>query len=275
MQVLLVIIKLTLFFISFSLFFWLTHFFNILPEYKLEEDLRSIPTLFAAGNFIYSIVAAFIIQVQWHKWDKFTESNTGEVNMLRQLFVVAHHFPVKERNIIRFNIYHYTDVMITESLGKKDKDLRYRYKAVDDALLMLEYNIFLLSPKHPDIGPLAFGYLTRAMEYREQKLQNANQRLPLSLRAFIIFATIVVIFGSLFLPFTNVVYSYYFTAVLGFLAFGVYLIIDNFDHPYRPHASLAIYKLLKTEIKTKLEEYSFDFEKAEKHEHNLPKYEQS
>lgn len=264
MHILIFFIKLVAFLICFSLFFWLTHYFNIFPEYKLTEDLRSIPTLFAAGNFIYSIVAAFIIQVQWHKWDTFNEANKGEINMLRQLYVVAHHFPIKERATIRFDIYHYTDIMIKESMGKKDKDLRYRYKAVDDALLMLEYNIFRFSQKYPEAGPLAFGYLTRAMEYREQKLQNANQRLPLSLRVFIIFATIVVIFGSFFLPFTTIWYSYYFTLVLGILAFGVYLIIDNFDHPYRPYVSLTIYKNLRAEIKAKLEEYSFDFEKAEK-----------
>ena len=266
-----VILRFIIFILGFGALFWFVRFGNFLPEYKLSEDLRSIPTLFAAGNFIYSIFMGFTIQMQWAKWDSLVNANRGEINMLRQLFIVAHHFPVKERSDIRYHIYRYLEEMVLSYKAKKSKTLRYRSKSVDEALIKVEDSMFAASKKYPDIGPQAFAYLTRAMEYREQKLQFINQQLPVGIRIFVIFATAIVIFGSLFLPFTTVAYNFYFTMVLAILAFGVYLIIEDFDHPHQPgihHLSVEPYKHLKNEIKAKLEEYNYDFERAEERDKN-------
>ena len=266
-----VVAKYLVFILAFSGLFWAIRFYNILPQAKLVADLKSIPTMFSAGNFIYSIFTAFIIQAQWQRWGTLIDANLGELRMLRQLFIVAHHFPVKERSDIRFHIYRYLNLIMSSTIGKKDKDLRYRSKKVDDALARIEDSMFAASKKYPDIGPLSFNYLTSAMEYREQKLQIISQSLPLGLRLFVIFLTFTIIFGTLFLPFSDLVYNYYFALVVSILAFGIYLIIEDFDHPYRPgihYLSNDGYKNLMKEIKNKLEYYNFDFEKAERKESN-------
>lgn len=264
-----VIIKLVIFVVAFTMLFWAVRLSNILPQTTLNEDLKSIPVLFGVGNFLFSIISGFVIQVQWRKWDILMDATRGEVSTLRQLFIVAHHFPVKERNDIRFHIYRYLDIYCKGSTSAKGKDLRFRSKKVDDALVRIEDTMFAVSKKYPDVGTWAFTYLTRAMEYREIKLQSSMHRLPLPIRIFLTFATGTVILGSLFLPFVNFIYNYYFTLIVASLAFGIILIVDDFDHPFRPgiyYLSVDPHKHLRNEIHSKLEYYAYDFNKAEKRE---------
>src|SRR6266702_2890306 len=188
-----VIIKLVIFVAVFSAIFWSVRLSNILPQSRLDLDMRSIPTLFGVGNFLFSIISGFVIQQQWRKWDILMDASRGEVSMLRQLYVVAHHFPVKERNDVRFHIYRYLDIFIK---SRKKKDFRYRSPKVDEALIRIEDTMFAVSKKYPDIGTFAFTYLTRAMEYREIKLQSSSHRLPAPIRIFLYFATGAVIISS-------------------------------------------------------------------------------
>ena len=261
-----VIIKLVIFFAAFTALFWAIRLSGIFPQQKLNADLRSIPTLFGVGNFLFSIISGFVIQQQWRKWDILMDATRGEVSMLRQLYVVAHHFPVKERNAIRFHIYRYLDILIK---SRKGKEFSYRSQKVDEALMRIEDTMFGVSNKYPDVGTFAFTYLTRAMEYREIKLQSSAHRLPLPIRIFLYFATGAVIISSFFLPFVDLFYNYYFTLVAASLAFGILLIVDDFDHPLQPgiyYLSADAYKNLRNEIRTKLEYYAFDFKKAEENE---------
>lgn len=261
-----IIFKIVLFILGFSALFWYIRMQNILPEEKLINDLRSIPFLFGAGNTIFSILSAFIIQAQWTKWDRLIDANRGEINMFRQLFILAHHFPKQEMNEIRFHIYSYLKTYINVSHGKDYNLLATRSKEVDIALIRIEDSMFNASKNYPDVGPMAFGYLTRAMEYRETKIQLSNQRLPLGIKVFVIFATSSVVIGSLFVPFNSIGYNYYFTMIVALLAYGVYLIIEDFDHPYRPGSfvlNVTLYKVLLEEIKIKLIQRGFDIKKAE------------
>jgi hypothetical protein len=264
-----VIIKLVIFVTGFTALFWLVRLSGILPQSALSTDLKSIPILFGAGNFLFSIISGFVIQAQWSKWDTLMGATRGEVSTLRQLFIVAHHFPVKERNEIRFHIYRYLDTYCKVSSRAKGKDLLYRSKSVDDAMVRIEDTMFVASKRHPDIGNQAFTYLTRAMEYREIKLQSSVHQLPLPIRIFLFFATGSVIIGSLFIPFTNLLYNYYFTLVVASLAFGIIMIVEDFDNPFRPgiyFLSVDAHKNLRNEIRNKLEYYAFDFNKAENKE---------
>lgn len=261
-----IIIKIILFIIFFSLLFWYIRLNNIIPEYKLQEDLRSIPTLFAAGNFIYSIFTAFIVQAQWTKWDRLIEANRGEITMMRQMYILAHHFSKNDMYKLRYRIYAYLNTYIKASDMANYKMFNTRSAQVDAALINVEDCVYDLLKKYPEIGSITSNYLTRAMEYREKKIQHTNQRLPSGIRVFVFFATFSVIFGSLFVPFNSIGFNYYFTMVVALLAFGVYLIIEDFDYPYRPGNFVLtdrLYRNLRDEIKTKLELRGFDVEKAE------------
>jgi hypothetical protein len=262
----LVIIRMVVYIAVFTVLFWAVRMSNIIPQAKLDADMQSIPTLVGAGNFLFSIISGFIIQAQWRKWDILMDATRGEVSTLRQLYVVAHHFPVRERNDIRFHIYKYLDVYVRVNANPKGQDLWFRSEKIDEALLYVEDTMFAASKKYPDIGTLAFTYLTRAMEYREIKLQSSIHRLPIPVRIFLFVATASVIIGSLFLPFHDLMLNYYFTLVVALLAFGILLIVDDFDHPFRPgiyYLPVDAYRQLRNEIKKKLEYYSFDFKKAE------------
>jgi hypothetical protein len=261
-----VVVKLVVFVVGFTLLFWAVRMSNILPQTRLNSDIKSIPVLFGVGNFLFSIISGFVIQSQWRKWDILMDATRGEVSTLRQLFIVAHHFPVQARNDIRFHIYRYLDTYCKVSSHAKGKDLLYRSRKVDEALMRIEDTMFAASKRYPDVGTFAFNYLTRAMEYREIKLQSSIHRLPLPIRVFLIFATGSVIIGSLFMPFANLFYNYYFTLIVASLAFGILMIVDDFDNPFRPgiyYLSVDAHKELRNEIHTKLEYYAFDFKKAE------------
>lgn len=267
-----IVTKLVIFIVGFSLLFWLVRFSGLLSQKALNTDLKSIPVLFGAGNLIFSIISGFVIQSQWRKWDILMDATRGEVSTLRQLFVVAHHFPVKERNDIRFHIYDYLDTYIKVNMSTNVKKMEFRSKEIDDALVRVEDAMFAVSKQYSDIGNFAFTYLTRAMEYREIKLQSSVNQLPLPIRVFLFFATGTVIIGSLFLPFNDLFYNYYFTLALALLAYGMYLIVDDFDHPFRPgiyYLSVDAYRDLRKEIKTKLEYYKFDFAKALAKQHDM------
>lgn len=264
-----VIIKLVIFIVAFTLLFWIVRLSNILPQAKLNNDIKSIPTLVGMVNFLFSILSGFVIQAQWRKWDILMDATKGEVSTLRQLYIVAHHFPPSERNNIRFHIYRYLDTYIKVNTTMTGKDLTFRSKKIDDALIRVEDTMFAASKKYPDIGNFAFTYLARAMEYREIKLQSSAHGLPLPIKIFLFFATAAVIIGSLFLPFHDLMFNYYFTLIVASLAVGIILIVDDFDHPFNPgiyYLSVDAYRHLRNEIKNKLEYYAFDFKRAEARE---------
>lgn len=261
-----IILKFITFAAVFSVIFYIARVYNIVPEYKLEADRFAIPALFSAGNLIFSIVSAFIIQAQWTKWDRLIDANRGEITMMRQVFILAHHFPKEDMNRIRYQIYNYLKTYIETSDGKNHKALSIRSIEVDNALTQVEDSLFNASKKHPDIGQMVFSYLTRAMEYREAKIQYTNQRLPRGIKLYVNAATYSVIFGSLFVPFNYIGVNYYFTLVVALLAFGVLVIIEDFDHPYKPGSfvlTVRLYKVLLDEIKTKLILRGFDVDKED------------
>jgi len=173
--------------------------------------------------------------------------------MLRQLNIVAHHFPTKTKNTIRTHIYNYLNTLIKESKRYPKKELRSQ--VVEDALVQLEDVLFTASLKNPQAGHLAMGFLNRAMEHRELKIQNGSHHLPMGLRLFILFATSCMIFSAFFVAYDSLFSSYVFTLIIGLLSYGIYLLIDDLDHPYQPgnwHLTLHAYKELAAEIKKKI-----------------------
>lgn len=260
-----VILKIVLFTALFSAAFWFIRSNNILPDYKLEADRLAIPALFGAGNLIFSVIGAFVIQTQWTKWDRLIDANRGEITMLRQLFILVHHFPREEMNQIRFRIYQYLTTYIQASQTTDLKRLSQRSTDVEEALIRIDDSVFNAARKHPEVGQLVVGYLTSAMEYREKKIQLTNQRLPRGIKLFVYASAYTVIIGSFFVPFNYLGYNYYFTLVVALLAFGVIMIIEDFDHPFRPGSfvlSVRLYQVLLDEVEAKLKQRGFDIEAA-------------
>jgi hypothetical protein len=219
----------------------------------MQQSAKVTPYLYSGITLIFSIISGFIIQSQWHKWNTVIDATRGEANMLRQLYIMAHHFPPKIKNDIRLKIYKYLVILIKESTVNYKWERRA--KVVETELIDLEDTIFNAASKHPDTGKIALSYLNRAMEYREQKLQSGVQHMPMGLKIFVIFSTFSVISGPFFFVFSSLLIGYYFTLIIGLMSFGVYLLIDDLDHPYRPsnwNLTVALYRELRNDIKDKI-----------------------
>ncbi|HEX8931735.1 MAG TPA: hypothetical protein VF810_01110 [Patescibacteria group bacterium] len=253
MQLRFIIIKLCVFISLFTLLFFGIRYLNLLRGAQLSENLNSIPWLFSAIAVIFSIISGFVIQTQWHTWDSLNDASHGELTMLRQLHNMAHHFPEKFQNDIRIAICRYLHHIIKESQWDYDRGVRSPF--VEKALNQLEDLMFEIFKKFPTTGSLAFSFLNRGMEYREKRLQSSSHHLPPTLRFFIIFATFSMVFTSLFIVISSLLYYYLFTLIIGLLAYGIYLLIDDLDHPYRPgnwHLKTDTYKDLYLEIKEQI-----------------------
>jgi len=246
-----IFIRLIVFFIVFNIFFFSIRLFNLLPQGKLYENNSSLPWLFSAIELIFSIISGFVIQSKWGTWNALIDATHEEVSSLRELYVLSRHFPKQIQEKIRGKICTYLTVLLQEA--KKNHTMDERSEQVDTAIYELEETIFSIDySEHPNIGAMAFDLVRKCMEYREKRLQNILHQLPLGVKIFIIFATFSSIFTSLFVGVTSLVYDYIFTSLIALLAFGVYLLIDDLDHPYRPgqwHLSTEVYKKVLAEIK--------------------------
>ena len=246
-------LKLLFFILGFTLIFFAVHFYNLLPDYTLTENLASIPWLFSAISVIFSIISGFVIQTKWQMWDRLIEASQKELNTLKHLFRMSDHFSEEVSRKLKKNIHDYITVILKESntLDQKGQTVQ---KEFEDAVYLLEETLIDASKKFPESGVLSTT-LREAVENQEYIIQNTNHRLPFVLRVLITFSTFSIIVASLFIGVSNVLYDYLFTLVIALLAYGIYLIIDDLDHPYRPgnwHLSMDPYREFLAEIKKKL-----------------------
>ena len=234
----------------FSCIFFIIRNFNLLPSLTQPNNLSSIPWLFSAISIIFSIISGFVIQSKWHTWDELTDAIRGELSSFRQLHIMAHHFPDEVTVTIRQQICHYLEVFISES--HRQQNLGSRSVEIENALYDLEDTIFSARKSDPESGAMAFNIRHDCMTYREHRLQNSAHKLPLGIRVFMISATIAMIFSSLFIGVDMLLYDYIFTLIIGLLSYGIYLVIDDLDHPFRPgnwHLKADEYEALFDEIK--------------------------
>lgn len=243
-------IRLIVFSLSFSIIIFLVRFGNILSLISLHNNIDSIPWLFSAISIIFSIISGFVIQAKWHTWDELIDATHGELTSFRQLHILSHHFPKPTQEAIKKHICQYLSIMIEES--KVTQDLNIRSHRVETAIYQLEETVFDINyAQHPNIGEMAFDLVRKCMDYRERRLQNVAHKLPLGVKAFVITATSFMIFSSLFIGVESFVYYYIFTMAIALLAYGIYLLIDDLDHPYRPgpwHLKIDDYAELLEEV---------------------------
>lgn len=244
-----IILRLVVFVIIFSLVFFAIRMFNLLPSDKLTQNIASLPWLFSAISVIFSIISGFVIQSKWHVWDELTDATHGEVSAFRQLHIMAHHFPLDIQLLIHTRIQTYLQLIIAESAMHLYLDTRSIN--VDNALYQLEDTIFTARKKDPESATMAFTILKEAMDYRERRIQSSAHILPTGVKIYIMTATFLMIFSSLFIGVDTVSYDYLFTLMIGILSYGIYLLIDDLDHPYRPgqwHLKVDAYAELLKEI---------------------------
>ena len=245
-------IRLIVFFVGFSIVIVLVRSLNILPLVSLHHNIDSIPWLFSAVSIIFSIISGFVIQSKWHTWDELIDATHGELSSFRQLHILSHHFPKKIQEQIKEQICNYLSIMIEES--KLNPDLDIRSERVEAAIYKLEEIVFAIDySQHPNMGEMSFDLVRKCMDYREKRLQNISHKLPYGVKIFVMVATVFMIFLSLFIGVESFLYYYLFTLIIALLSYGIYLLIDDLVHPYRPgqwHLKIDDYMVLLKEIQT-------------------------
>ncbi len=249
----LLIKRLILFTIGFSVIFYVIRESGFVPQNALSEETSKIIPLFSGITVVFSIISGFIIQAQWHKWDTLLDAARGEVNMLRHMYIMAGNFPSVARTKLQKSIEIYLDILLKKS-NPKQHHRGVRSEEVDEAMYDIDKQVYFALEKYNQTGMGMFMLFNRAMEFREQRIQNGSQRLPFMLKALIILLTIILVAVSFFIFFDNIWFEFIFRLILALLAYTVYLIIEDLDDPFRPgnwHLTFKGYKELSLEIKKK------------------------
>lgn len=241
-----ILLKLFVFLIVFSFIFYLIRYFNLQPK----GNSNYIPWLFSAISLIFSIISGFVIQSKWQTWNELIDATHGETASLKQLHMLASHFPKSIQKTVRDDIRSYLMLIINESFLNnrsytRSNEVESSIYELEETVLDIDYS------EHPTIGSLAFDLIRKCIEYREKRLQNLSHKLPIGVKLFTIIATVSVVGSSLFIGEDIRLYDYIFTLVISLLAFGVYLLIDDLDNPYRPgqwHLKNDEYVILLEEV---------------------------
>ncbi|HSD98557.1 MAG TPA: hypothetical protein VLB73_02545 [Patescibacteria group bacterium] len=246
----LIFLRIALFFFTFSLIFFGVRLFHIFPPVIAMQGNNPLPWLFSATGLMFSIISGFVIQSKWNTWNELIDATHGELSAIRQLHILSRHFSQKVQKEVKQKICAYLALILEES--KYSTNLSRRSEQVDLAIFSLEETVFNIDySQYPNIGSMAFDLVRKIMDFREKRLQNAQHKLPLGVKLFMIVTTYATVFTSLFIGETTLFYDYIFTSIIALLSFGIYMLIDDLDHPYSPgqwHLSAKDYKKLLDEV---------------------------
>ena len=242
--------KIILFFFIFSLVFWLMRTLDHGRMLLLDlRDLGGIPWLYSAICLIFSILAAFTIQKEWENWNHLVESITGEVDGIRELWLLSQHLSndVKEKILECVKDYLYTIQGEWPALeqGKRSESEEKILDALRNEIAGLteEKGRMQLVPIFYDL-----------LRNRNRRFYQSVIHIPHVLKNTLIFADVLLIFLSLFIGVKNLWLDYIFTLSIGVLAYTIYIVIDDLDNPFRPgawHLTPQDYKSLLDDIKNK------------------------
>jgi len=193
------------------------------------EDLGGIPWLYSAVCLIFSILAGFVIQHEWDQWNDFMEAIKGEVSTLRSLWLWSRHIPdigMKLREAMRqYLAVTIQDEWLPGASGESEAAGKALTVVQDEASALVQ---------HSELRMTSVGIIGDLLRHREHRLHFGQRRMPALLKATVGFADGLVIVLSLFIGVKHLWLDYLFTLSIGLLAYVVYLVIDDLDHPLRP-----------------------------------------
>jgi hypothetical protein len=240
--------KTVIFATLFSIMFFFLHATDATKAVVRDdmEDLGGIPWLYSAVCLIFSILAGFVIQHEWDQWNDFMEAIKGEVSTLRTLWLWSQHVPdlgMKLREAMR----QYLTVTIQDewrasALGESE--------AAGQALAVVQQEASTLF-QHSEFSMTTVGIVGDLLRHREHRLHSGQRRMPPMLKVTVGFADGLVIVLSLFIGVKHLWLDYLFTLSIALLAYVVYLVIDDLDHPLRPgiwHVTAKRYERLLAQL---------------------------
>lgn len=225
--------KLFLFLAMFSVSFFLLRTSATYQSFLAVDlnDLGGVPWLYSVVGLIFSILAAFVIQSEWEHWSSLVGAMKDEVSALDQLWHWSHHFPEDMKRRIHQGLRHYIAVAIEEGWAcrKREED-----NEAGDTVLASLRDAILETADGPELRRTASSLLAEAVKHRRDRLNYGTRRMPRILRYTLMFADGLVIVLSLFIGVRNMWLDYLFTISIALLAYLIYLVVNDLDHPLRP-----------------------------------------
>jgi hypothetical protein len=243
--------KLIPFLVVFSIIFY---FIRSSDEYNIRVLIANsdgVPWLYAVVGTIFGVLAAFVIQKEWGKWDALIEAVRGEVDGLEKLYLWSSHFPEKIKKKIHSEIKSYLSLMIQEgwSLSKKGE----KSSEIEEIIANLNTSIYEIFDEAPQLVPTSFALLSGILGHRSSRLEYSLQHMPPLLKNTLQFSAFLLIALSMFIAVRDIWLAFLFTASIASLAFSIFLVLIDLDNPLEPgdwHITTDDYKSLLKKITT-------------------------
>ena len=198
---------------------------------------------------VFGMLAAFVIQKEWGKWDALTDAVRGEVDGLEKLYLWSSHFPEKIRNKIHGYIKSYLDLVIREgwSYSKKGE----KSPEIEEIIVGLNASIYEIFDEAPQLVPTAFALLSNILGHRSSRLEYSREHMPPLLKNTLQFSAFLLIGLSMFIAVKDIWLAFLFTASIASLAYSIFLVLIDLDNPLEPgdwHITTRDYKALLEKI---------------------------
>jgi hypothetical protein len=196
-----------------------------------QSTLNGLTGFYSADSLIFGLIVAFVINREWEKWTKLSESARDEVDAVRELWKWSTLSDKTLCDQAHAHLEKYLRLIVSEW---KQGQERVRSRRVDAELDSLRT---LLAPMSPSMHGTEFqlqAAFTTLVQARNKRLNYGNEKMPGILKRIVIMADAMFILLSLFIAVNNLFLDYVFTAAIGLLAFALITVVDDLDNPFRP-----------------------------------------
>ncbi len=241
------------FVIGFSGVFYFVRTNDYYSSGILLADLGGIPWLYSTIGMIFSVIAAFAIQKEWENWNNFVETAKNEVDSLEEIWIWTEHLPANAQKKIKELIDQYLKVIISE--GWQKSEYGERSETAEKAFSSLRSALFNSSQQDPRLAADSFSLSGNLLRQRKNRLHLSARHTPNILNYTLIFSMSLVVFLSLLVGIKNIWLDYIFTLSIATLAYTIYMVISDLDHPLRPggwHLTTKDYEDLLRRMNTPL-----------------------
>ncbi len=243
--------KIILFVIIFSVAFGLlrTSYRGELILAESLKELGGVPWLYSTMGLMFSVLAAYILEKEWGRWDKLIQSSKGELNNVRELWYWSFYLKNNDsQKKIRDLIIAYL-----KTIGEEwDKAERGEHSSSVDSSLYGLREVAALAVNEGEKNAGIFRSLfIKLSEQREIRLFYSALHIPISVRRVFTLATSIMISLSLLIGVKSAWLDYVFTLSIGILVYCIYIVIDDLNHPFKPgtwHLTPKSYERLLKEL---------------------------
>lgn len=218
-----------IFIVPFSLLFWYIHSnFELAVSRSTENGLAGF---YSADGIIFGLIVAFVIQREWDRWTNLSEAVRLEIDAAREMWKWSSYAEKSLCEEAHQHIESYLKSIISE--WNKGEEA-FRSPSVDKEIDALRGMLVKMSKSMAPLSGQLQEAFTDLVDARNRRLNLSNEHMPSILKRIVLLADSLLIVLSLFIAVDNVVLDFIFTAAISALAFGLMIVVDDLDNPFRP-----------------------------------------